>query len=233
MLRGVPNAVEVLAKFRPGTFGEQSPQDALQRAKKDAEFANSEIERGFPALHAHAVVAIWGALEASIEDLLVAWVLNKPEVLQNEAFAKLKVSLGDFLWLEREEQARLLIRELERASSQRRGIERFESLLQAIGQSGSIDEGVRKSLFEMFQVRNVLVHRAGSADRRIAEACPWLNLTVGAPVLLDHQAFRRYVSSVDAYIANVMERVFEPFGIVRSEGDAGCAGTENPTESES
>lgn len=52
------------------------------------------------------------------------------------------------------------------------GVARFETLLALVELSGAIDEEHRKGLFELQQVRNVIVHRAGIVDRRLREQCP-------------------------------------------------------------
>ena len=79
--------------------------------------------------------------------------------------------------------------------------------------SGSVEEHVKRTLFEMNQVRNVLVHKRGIADRRLVEACPWLNLSLGDSVKVDHKMFQRYDEAVQKYVLTIMDRVSERFGL--------------------
>lgn len=46
----------------------------LELTRQQAALARREVKRDFPLLHAHAVVAIWSALETVAEDALVAHV---------------------------------------------------------------------------------------------------------------------------------------------------------------
>jgi uncharacterized protein YutE (UPF0331/DUF86 family) len=49
------------------------------------------------------------------------------------------------------------------------GCGRFESLLDTIGLGGSVEETVKRLFLELSQVRNIVVHKAGKADKRIVE----------------------------------------------------------------
>lgn len=54
------------------TKDSEPDHEEIELTKNMASFAKGELERGFPLLHAHVVVAIWGALETMVEDLMVA-----------------------------------------------------------------------------------------------------------------------------------------------------------------
>ena len=51
-----------------------------------ADLATREESRGFPLLHAYTLVAVWAALETTIEDLLVGILCNEAEVIRSPAF---------------------------------------------------------------------------------------------------------------------------------------------------
>ena len=72
---------------------------------------------------------------------------------------------------------------------------------------------MRKNLIELNQVRNVLVHRGGKADRRFNDACPWLGKAVGDPVTITHAAFVKYFESVSSYTVELIARVGVRFGV--------------------
>jgi hypothetical protein len=63
------------------------------------------------------------------------------------------------------------------------------------------------------QVRNCLMHRAGRTDRKLIDACPWLNLEMGHQVKVTHEAFRRYVNAVVWYTTDTICRIGERFGV--------------------
>src|SRR5882672_1704588 len=120
----------------------------LEEAKKEAELAEKECKEGFPLLHGHALVAMWGALETAIEDMLVGILLNEPTVLKKDAFAKVKVTLSDFETKDKEERMRFLLQELGRSLGRKNGVDAFESLLEHFDLSGPVDEKDRKLMWE-------------------------------------------------------------------------------------
>lgn len=80
-LQGIPRLIRAIAKVE-----EDKEPDAqqIERARKEADFAKREIERGFPLLHAYTIVALWGAMEALLEDVLIAWMMNDPTILKKK-----------------------------------------------------------------------------------------------------------------------------------------------------
>jgi hypothetical protein len=184
-------------------------EKSLKETQKRAELAQSEINNGFPMLHANAVVGAWGALESAMIDFLVLWLINQPDALKCEEFSKIKIILADFETLEKEERMRFLISELERSvrSKFKEGVSRFESLLSVIGLSGPVDEKVRKTLYEMFHIRNIIVHCASIADRRFVQACPWLGYSIGDSVTVSHKNWLNYLKAIDEYAACKLSRI--------------------------
>lgn len=86
------------------------------------------------------------------------------------------------------------------------GVDRFEELLKCIGLSGSVPDGVGRTIFEMGQVRNVLVHRGGIVDRRFVSACPWLGLNPGDKVSVDRESLSRFASAALDYAVVYLQR---------------------------
>jgi hypothetical protein len=216
LLRTMPRAMEALAMAEPPAESERENHiKGLEKVKEAAEFATTEVERGFPLLHAHTLVGIWGAMEATVEDVQVAFLLNDAETLRNEAFSKIKVPLAHFESLEREERMRLLAHEFERnlGMTRREGVERFEGLLEPLGLSGKVEPAQKKAIYEMHHVRNVLVHRAAIADRRIVEGCPWLNLKVGDRVVVTPGSLLGYGNALTQYVTELICRVGTNFGM--------------------
>jgi len=209
-LRGMPRAIEVLAAVRSGDES-RSEEDgsSLARAKADAAFAEKECEAEFPLLHAHTLVGDWGAFEAAVEDMVVGLLLNEPELLQSEALAKVRIPLAEFETLEKDERMRLLISELERNQGlgRKQGVDSFEALLERVGLSGSVDAEIRKVVWEMHHVRNVIVHRGSLADRRLVKGCPWLGLKVGDKVAVTHESLGRYAEGLCSYVIALVYRL--------------------------
>lgn len=188
-LRGLPAFAVALADVE-GTTLDPDNQQRVAALTKDAELAAREVDNGFPLLHAQAAVTIWGSLEYLVSDFVASWLANQPSAVQVEQVSKLKIRFGDFISLNEEERYYYLTDLLDRETqgNLRRGVDRFENLLEVFDLGGTVPEDTRKALWELFHVRNCLVHRRGLADRRLIQACPWLNLSAGELSRVDHAA---------------------------------------------
>jgi hypothetical protein len=189
-----------------------------------ASFVEREVNSGFPLLIQHTLVALWGALDALTQDIAVAWLVNEPRVLSDASpFAKIKIPLLDFRQRSELQQAQYLVRELQRAQSAdlKQGIGKFEIVLDAVGLSGSIPPGSRRSLLELSQTRHLLVHRGGIADDRFASACPWVGTGIGEKLTLDMQKYSEFFGAVHDYVYSLASRANVYLGGDPFEGDRG------------
>ena len=212
LIRGTPNTIRVLAEIKRNLDAEDT-QQSLKRAQAEAELAQQELDTGFPLLHAQGAISLWGALEALIQTFLAKWLANVPEAMNLKAIQELKVPLGEWEALDKDERHDLIVDLLERGlnATFKHGISRFEAVLEIFGLSGGVDDDDRRTLFELQQIRNVLVHRRGIVDRRLVTACPWLDLQVGRRLTIDHKAYHRYANGVDGYTATLIKRVGDFF----------------------
>lgn len=210
---------EPLRQAIPSGWDDAKHQAALKKAKETAAFAATESQQGFPFLHGFLIVGIWGALEATVEDLVVALLSNEPSLLQNERFSKIKIPPADYEFLEKEDRMRLIVSEAERSlrSAQRKGVDAFESLLECVGLSGPVSDEIRETFWEMNHVRNVIVHRRSCADRRFVNACPWLAIKIGEHVTVNESTFDRYASSLALYAKGLIYRLADRYGVAMSE----------------
>ncbi|MFF0157613.1 hypothetical protein ACFYRY_08755 [Streptomyces sp. NPDC005263] len=194
-----PEIMEILEGF---------DDDVYNEAKTHAEFAKKEMENGFPLLHAHSLMGLWGALEAAVEDLVISWVSMFPELLANSAFAKVKVPLAEFQAMSDEDRTRFLVNEVQRdlKVDLRGGVSRFEALLGAVGLDGRVDKRVKQALYDLQNVRNVWAHRGGVADRKMAKNCPHLPYTEGQRVAIDKEELNRYMQAVSLYCMTIIYR---------------------------
>ena len=212
LLTGMPGVLEVLLRG-------SNPEDAarltadVDEAKEEAELAENERRTGFPLLHEHALVALWAALEAAIEDMLVGIMLNEPLVLTGKAFAKIRIPLAEFETSEKEERMRFLIAELGRNIGRAKGVDAFEGLLVHFDLSGEVGDRERKMIWQMQHLRDVLVHRAARADRRLVEACPWLNLAVNDHVNISSELVRDCANALIGYGWIILRRLAKRYGV--------------------
>lgn len=202
----------------------------LTEAKSEAELAENERKEGFPLLHAHVLVGMWAALEAAIEDMLVGILLNEPDALKEEAFAKVRIPLAEFETKDKEERMRFLIAELGRNLGKKNGVDAFETLLQCFHLSGSVDDEDRKMIWQTHHLRNVLVHRASRADRRLVDACPWLQLNVNDPVTISPETLGRCASAIYGYVVTVAHRLGKRYHVDTHELVRKAKGAKQPEE---
>jgi hypothetical protein len=198
-----------LRRFRSPDIPEEDLAREMARAKEVAEFAREQAARGFDLLYAHAIVGLWGALETAVMDFFVRFLLHSPQALNNDIVQKVRIPLAEFEMLEREDRMRVVVDELERAlrSQYKSGIERFEGLFANFGLSSEVSPEVRKTLFEMFHIRNVIAHRNLIAERRLVAACPWLPYRPGETIKLPLNRFLDYYEALSKYLEVLSGRV--------------------------
>jgi hypothetical protein len=214
MQMALPQTVSALRQYEalhPNREFESEEEHAkkLKDAQAAAAFAEKEIKEGFPILNAHVLVGLWGALESGVEDSLVGALLNEPALLRVEPFAKVRVPLAEFESLERDERIRLLLQEVKRGQSTDRpqGIDGLERLLGYMNLSGEVDPEIKKTLWEMQNLRNVIVHRGSIVDRRLLKNCPCLKFEIGAALKVLHDDIHRYDHALHQYLREIVERL--------------------------
>ena len=108
---------------------------------------------------------------------------------------------------------RFLVGELERAKTPGagQGVDTFENVLQLFGLSGAVDDNIKKTLWEMNHIRNVIVHRDSLADLRLVRECPRLKLKVGDRVLVNEENYGSYHDAVYEYLKVLARRLAERY----------------------
>ncbi len=213
MLVGAPALVEALNKL------DHAPVEDLTRARhheqrearahEQAALAKREVEADFPLLHALGCAWLWTSLETLVEDVMVAVLANDPLAADADTIRDLRIPMSAAATGDKEHLALAAYQELElkRGSAFRSGVTRFEGLLGAVGLKGPIPTQVRNRVFELGQVRNVVLHRGGIADRAFVEACPSFGQETGKPLAITHDVFTLYVFATMHYAAIVESRL--------------------------
>lgn len=181
----------------------------IGRLREQAIFANREAERGFPILHGQAMVGLWGALEALVEDLAIAMLEEWPDLLEKQRLTRVKVPLSRFISMDGPDRSRYLIREVTRSTGDEAvgGVAKLDAILSIIGLVSFNDRLGRRDLMEMNAMRNLIVHRSSVVDDKFSSSCPWLSLKPGDEAKVDHDTFQRYSNSVIAYVAQLREQI--------------------------
>lgn len=203
----------------PPYESETELERAKARAIRTAQFAEAQRANGSPYLFSLCSVRLWALMEALADELVVE-SLQKPQECPDQAIlAKLKGPLIEFRSAPPDEQAEFLSETLKQTvdASLKLGVGRFEVLLAPLGFSGEVHDTIRKILYELSQIRNIIVHKSGKADRRIIDACPWLNLNRGETIHVTAEMFGRYLMAAYWYVVEIRGRVDERRGQQRSE----------------
>lgn len=177
-----------------------------RHAEEVSKLAKSEVENDFPILHGQVAVSLWGIFEAIIEDILVDWMELVPNALDNAVLGRLKLPLSQFIQLERREQCALVLRELQRFNGAESavGVTVAERVLDVFGLVPLVDAAQRRDLFELHNVRNLIVHRGALVDDKFVAACPWTALATGTRLLLGSEDYGRYAKCVSEYVIAVI-----------------------------
>lgn len=192
---------------------------AKERAAEVAMFAESQRTSGFSYLFSLCSVRLWALIEALVDELVIECLHKPSECPDQKLLAKLKGPLIEFRTAQPDEQAEFLAETLKQAvdAPLKLGVGRFEALLAPVGIGGYVQEKVQKTLYELSQIRNVIVHKGGKADRRIVEACPWLKLERGSSVHVNEPMFKIYISCAFWYLLEIRGRLDDRAGKPRSE----------------
>ncbi len=183
-----------------------SPRD-IEKEEGLEEFVETHCKSGFPYLYCLVSLRLWSILETLVRDLVLDMLIAFPKLLQtNEALKELKGPLFPFLISSPSEQAAVILKLLEKELSGP-GVARFESLLDQVGLGGKVDGHVKRSLFELWAVRNVVAHKNGVADSQFIENCPWLGASPGKQLPISSIHYGRYNVASLWYIFEVERRM--------------------------
>ncbi len=202
------------ADFSDHIMSDEKLAKVKEQAIEFEGFARTQKKDGFPFLFSLAVIRLWSILEALVDDLAIDFLSRPDECKDKDLIYSLKGPLLEFAAAPPERQADFLterLKDVVRAGLQP-GVGRFEAVLDPIGLGGGITPHVRRVLFELSQVRNVIVHKAGITDQRFVEACPWLNLKSGAPLKVNAQDFHLYTMSSYYYVVEIRYRIHQFLG---------------------
>lgn len=189
--------------------------ERLNRSKEMSDLAKSEIEKDFPLLHSQGIVTVWAFLEGAVRSFVCAWIKNNKNIYDINEFKKIKINVSEYEKLNVDEKAYYIFDVYERDVVQGfpYGVKRFEKLLAPIGFSGPLNRSIVRNLYEMAQIRNCIVHRAGFVDYTLKQKCPYLSMEVGDVIKISSNQYFEYMESVDDYLALLICRVAKWEGV--------------------
>lgn len=183
----------------------QTRRDAVQKL----------VEMGPQRLDYHNAVSMWAAFEVFVEDVFVT-VAGGIEIDEAHPLSKVRVPLALFEKLTSEERLRLLGSRYETRVT---GVDRFDELLDVLHCKPEIEDlNIREHLRELQQVRNVVLHRGGIADHRLANLVRTFAIQAGDELELTHEQLMAYASALNTYGVRVVVKAYEAAGIGETEG---------------
>ncbi len=180
-----------------------------EQNRQDIQLANEEMARDFPLLHAHTLVALWSALEVLVEDILVAWLANSPDLRRGHRIARARVPFGAFDSLDNESRFRALADVLQQdaRAEQRIGLGALSATLEPVGLTPVVEDDIRRAILEMQQLRHCIVHRGSRADQRLIEQCPWLQYKPNDAIRVSTEDLARYVRAANECVMAVARSI--------------------------
>ena len=129
-------------------------------------------------------------------------------------FSKIKIPPAKSELLDKTDCMYFLTQEIKReiGAQYKPGIIGYENLLKYIGLSGRIKNNIKRTLIEMKQARNILIHRGGYIDCRAIEQCPWTDWQQGKQLMITHRQYDQYFRAACNYIFTIVNRVRKIYG---------------------
>ncbi|PTQ85296.1 hypothetical protein [Nitrosomonas ureae] len=139
-------------------------QRLMQADSIQEQWAKELRETDYAFLNAHSLVAIWGALEACIEDIVIAILARDSAAIAPVSAAGVRVDFNKLSLPLEEENLRTLYRKIEDFVRVKYDVvQTQENVLNLFGLSAACPEH-KDALLSANALRNVIVHRRGLID---------------------------------------------------------------------
>jgi len=205
-----PRIVEFLAESDKFSTGDEI---RLNEAKIIAQKGIKEIENEFSLIYSIGVVMLYSYLEGMIKSFIINYLKNN-SIHDLKEFCAVKISLAEYMKLEENEKYDYLFQQYEKSISNgiQYGVTRFETLLAPIQFSGIVEKGITKTIFELAQIRNNILHRNGIVDHYLKKSCPWLNLKTNDKIKVTQKDFVLFSKAIQGYLVTMLIRIGEKKG---------------------
>jgi len=186
-------------------FGQHSKLDGVMKIEQlltDSPFneaaARRERENDFETVHRHSIIAMWSAIEFTIEDIVIDVICNDPTAISrlSSAGVDLPRKLSQPLT---ELDARRVFRNAE--SSLRRSLSSSATICKIICVLGipfEVDPNELSFADEVNAVRNCLMHRGGLIDDQSIRAAPSLAPMKGRRFVVTEEYHQKVFKTLSA-----------------------------------
>ncbi len=183
--------------------------------------AKKEIKNGFPFLMKQSIVMLYSQLETSIKHLIIQIFTIEGSLQHLKEINKIKISFSEYHNLNEVEKIEYFYKKFEEniSTGMKYGVKRFEALLKPLALSGDIPEKLKNNISELSQVRNVIVHRNGVADKRFVDFFSSMQYNtsmqynIGDKIILNKEQFYKYNKSIYCYLIIISCRIGKIRGI--------------------
>lgn len=182
-------------------------------------WAKDILDAQLHPINSHALIGLWSAVEVAVEDTL-RLVLIKDSLslaIVFEAGTKMRDKPTSPL---SEEDAQRVARAFERHARSSRPVgHAYAYMLSALGIEVKLPDSVATTVSEINYVRNILLHRGGIVDSRVAAEAPELGLQPGSKIAVTSKTYERYYDAVGEFAKAFLDGVVKSRHIrVKGEG---------------
>jgi hypothetical protein len=209
------------SKFRPfleGAYEDSSDKTDVRvkelytkimaKLSSDEEMYEIQKSENFTKTIEMYIVYLWSKIDNIVEDVLVDYIILDESLLSFEKIADIKLPLS-FILLDDRGKRNYLVAEVKRKlnSPLKQGVGKFESLLEAFGLGGDIPKKLKDKIYELSNIRNVIVHSNSFADERLIANCPHLEYNLGDRLALNIKDFHAYSRAIIGYVLIIATRL--------------------------
>ena len=195
--------------------GDDQREHEVQVFWQRAELARAEEENGCPAINAQALIGLYSALDALIQQLPDA-LRDLPFLVRLDEAEKQAPEIEGRLTPELRKE---LIKQLQKLQEvpklrqlEKKGTARYERRLRGVGLGFQrpIPDGLDQALREIGVIRDLLIHRAGRMDQEALDRASSLadSYQNGDLIRLSDEDYRTYSGAIRWYGAEVIHRVY-------------------------
>lgn len=208
---------DVVNILKDNMYTKNEAQEMIDRVHG---YLKEEKRNGYFHTNSQFSILLFAYLEGGIKRFIMSLFEHLPTVYDIKEVKDIKISVAEYRKCSKEELYGYLFERYEDsvAKGEKYGVSRFEKMLKPFGFGGAVDEEVKKSIFELAQIRNCLLHKGGRADKAIIENCSWLELKLNERVSINNEQVISYCNNVTAYIQTVARRVIAHVTSQRANG---------------
>ncbi|WP_377811795.1 hypothetical protein ABNQ38_36195 (plasmid) [Azospirillum sp. A29] len=164
-----------------------APLERLEQLNKaTAEFAKKEVQEKFPTLLSHSSVAMWSAIEAMVEDLLIGFADSEAGFRDRLSLTYPRLKIKDGVNNSR------IIERWEKELPEKAVGDRYLSMIRFFVPDISFDQIKLDCLSELAESRNAILHRAGVVDERFISKVPTNHYKPGDTIKITRERFMDY-----------------------------------------